>query len=134
MIWADIIVENLIPNEQLGEAFQKLLNIPIDKIKVIDDYEDFPDANTMSVVCQKSLFKDGFVMMLSIYLFGEIAKNIPRLDVFVSDFSKVTNCKCLLPSENDNPNQMMLYDGSKREVAFIDGKIFESDEIYLLKK
>lgn len=134
MIWVDIIVENIIPDGQLGKVFQELLNIPFDKIQVIDDYDDFPEANTMSVVCQKSLFQAGFVMMLSIYLFGEIAKNIPKLDVFVSGFSTLTNCKCLLPSENNNPSQMLLYEGSKKEIVYIDENIFESDGTYLLKK
>jgi hypothetical protein len=115
MIWIDIIVENLIPDRQLSIVFQNLLKIPLDKIQVVDDYDDFPDVNTMSVVCQKSLFQAGFVVMLSIYLFGEIAKNIPQLDDFVSGFSTLTKCKCLLPSENENPSQMLLYEGNNKE-------------------
>jgi hypothetical protein len=133
MIWVDIIVEKLIPDGQLRGAFQELLNISPDKIQVVEDYDDFPNANTMNVVCQKSLFQAGFAMMLSIYLFGEIAKNSPKLDEFVSGLSTLTNCKCLLPSENENPSQMLLYEGVKKEVVYIDEKIFESDGIYLIE-
>ena len=135
MIWTDLIVENFIPDLQLCEAFHDLLNIPFDKIQVIEDYDDFPNADTMDVVCQKSLFKEGgFVMMLSIYLFGEITKNIPKMDEFVSSFSKRSNCKCLLPSENENPSQMLLFEGSKKELVYIDERSLEHDGIYKLKK
>lgn len=134
MIWVDIIVENLIPDEQLRKVLQKLLNIHFNKIQVIDDYDDFPSADTMNVVCQKSLFHDGFAMMLSIYLFGEIINNIPNIEGFVSGFSVQTNCKCLLPSENENPSQMFMFEGKKKEIVYIDESILESDEIYKLKK
>ncbi|WP_152005939.1 hypothetical protein [Desulfoluna spongiiphila] len=134
MIWVDIIVENTIPNWKLGKVFQELLNIPLERIQIIEGYDDFPDTNTMSLVCQKSLFHAGFVMMLSIYLFGEIAENNPNHDGFVSRFSMLTNCKCLLPSESNNPSQMLLYEGTTKEIVYIDENIFERDGIYLLKQ
>lgn len=134
MIWIDIFVEKLIPDLHLRNVFQELLNVHFDKIQVVKDYSDFPNANTMNVVCQKSLFQAGFIMMLSIYLFGETTKNIPKIDNFVSGFSAHMNCKCLLPSENDNPSQMFLFEGTKKKIVYIDEDILESDGIYKLKK
>ncbi|MDH3976781.1 MAG: hypothetical protein OEV42_21170 [Deltaproteobacteria bacterium] len=134
MIWVDIIVENLVPDKQLRKTLHDLLNIHFEKIQVIEDYDDFPDANTMNVVCQKSLFQSGFVMMLSIYLFGEITKNTPKIDEFVSAFSIHMNCKCLLPTESENPSQMFLFEGTKKEIVYIDENTLENDGIYTLKK
>ncbi len=134
MIWTDILVDNEIPDWKVCKVLHDLLKIPLDKIQVIEDYDDFPDADTMNVICQKSLFSAGFVMMLSIYLFGEITKNIPKMDEFVSGFSKLLNCKCLLPSEHENPSQMFLFEGAKKRLVYLDERSLENDGIYTLKK
>ena len=132
MIWTDIIIENMIPDRQICFILQKLLNIPSDKIQVIGDYDDFPTINTMIAVCQKSIFKAGFVMMLSIYLFGKITKNIPSIDDFALNFSLLSNSRCLIPTDDVNPNQMYLFEGSKKEIIFIDENRLENEGQYFI--
>ncbi len=132
MIWIDMIVENVVSDEQLRAVLQKLLNTHGDKIQIIDDYDDFPDPNMLSVVCHKILFKSDFMMMLSIYLFGKASHKIPQIDQFMIDFSQHTSCKCLLPSENENPSQMLLFEGTHKETVYIDEDILECDGVYVL--
>lgn len=134
MIWTDMIVEKLITDLQLREILHELLKIPIEEIQVVKAYDDFPIANTMSIVCQKSLFHSGFTMMLSLYLFGEVLNNTPEIDKFASAFSIQTNCKCLLPSENENQNHMVLYNGLEKEIVYLDEDLLEHEGIYELKK
>lgn len=133
MIWTDIIVEKMVSDDEICSILQTTLKIPLNQIKVVDDYEDFPEANTMTVVCQKSKFEAGFSLMLSIYLFGEIIDNSPDLEKFALNFSSLSNSRCLTPTEDDVPNKMCLIDGEKKELIHLDENKLENEEQYFIE-
>lgn len=120
MIWTDLIVEKKISDRQIRVVLQKILNVKMSKIQIIKDYDEFPEAKTMFVVCQKVMFEAGFFMMLSIYLFGEIETSTMEIEEFASAFSLLSNSRCLIPTGDVNPNQMYLFDKAKKEIVFID--------------
>ena len=132
MIWTDIIVEKMISDHEICSILQSILEVPINKIKVIEDYEDFPEANTMIAVCQKSKFEAGFSLMLSIYLFGKIVDSSPDIERFASHFSSLSNSRCLTPTDDEMPSQMCLFDGERKEIVYLDENKLENEEQYFI--
>lgn len=132
MIWTDIIVEKMISDNEICSILQSILQVPINKIKVIEDYDDFPEANTMFAVCQKSKFEAGFSLLLSIYLYGETMDRAPEIERFALYFSSLSNSRCLTPTEDEMPNQMYLFDGERIEIVQIDENKLENEEQYFI--
>lgn len=120
MNWIDVILDREIDDMELKEALALGFGLPIESVTVIRDYEDFLKLDSAKVVAHKSVFSSGYRTMISLYLYDTVEDHPPPLHSMCSQLSLKLKCKCMVPSDGEDPSEMLLFSGKAFEIVSVD--------------
>jgi hypothetical protein len=103
----DVILEKPVDDAAFRHALASSLEIPEDRIVVIDDVGQYPEPSVADVVCLTSTVSGEFSRLVSIQAKTCSLPQHTLLD-FMRKFCELLDTRCLVPDQGPNPYCMWL--------------------------
>jgi hypothetical protein len=129
----DFFIKEKVLYRKIQSSIASVVDVALSDVQLIDSIEEFPQKNTVKIVCHIQQFKDGFQQMVSLYYHNDSFD----VESFAFDISEFLKIDCLFPSDEINPYIMLLYTPDRKkyrasmEIEKLDENIYvvESKEL-----
>lgn len=132
MILTDVVLGENIDQTNLHQALSTAFNLDNRAVRIVGELTDFPNIGEYELVCHSQTIEGNYPVLLSIYVFGDLAKKHVDIEVALLHIVESLMVDCLVPDDStDDPYKMVLISktGVQRKVS-VDAEQLDQKGIY----